>query len=73
MRCSPWLFLVDGTLRDLGYKRFSCSISCLSHKAIECSRHADETAKTEAPCHRRCGTMKIPSLATGISIRDISI
>ena len=36
------------------------STICLSYKATESGCTSAETAKPEAPCHSRCGTIKIP-------------
>jgi hypothetical protein len=33
---------------------------CVSYEATEWGGPADETGKTEAPCHSRCGTIEIP-------------
>ena len=30
---------------------------------------SDETAKTEVPCHNRCGTIKIPPYAKALSAK----
>ena len=38
------------------------SISCLPYKTRNWVGPSDETTETEAPCHSRRGTIKIPSL-----------
>ena len=41
-------------------------VSWLSHRAIKWGGPSDETAKTEAPCIGRCGTIKIPQCSQAV-------
>jgi hypothetical protein len=49
-----------------GQNRSSTS-PCVSQESTEWDSPSDETGKTEAPCHSRCGTIKIPPCSEALS------
>jgi hypothetical protein len=48
-----------GTPEDPDWNIFSTPF-CVMYEATEWGSLSDETGKTEAPCHSRCGTIKVP-------------
>ena len=42
-------------------------LACLSYKTNKWGGHSDWASESEAPCHSRCGTMKIPPCYMDIS------
>ena len=52
-------FKILMTIITLLKRNASVHIACRTFKENKWDRHSDKTTKTEAPCHCKCGTIKI--------------
>ena len=64
-----YIYLVDYSVLSVGRYGLQNPL-CLSYKATKWGGPSNDTAKTEVPCHSRCGIIKIPPCSIDISAKQ---